>query len=85
MINQFVADIPGAKHAFKLIFSAKPFPGFQARLVWVREKFEGNWYRWDKTEQEGWPCPALFRYFETAPPEIFCRAEASDHHPQWRR
>lgn len=85
MINRFVADIPGAKHGFKLIFSAKPFPGYQARLIWVREEYEGNWYWWDETEQEGWLCPALFKYFETAPPEIYCRAEASDHQPLWRR
>jgi hypothetical protein len=85
MINQFTADIPGAKHGFKLIFSAKPFPGYQARLTWVREEYEGNWYSWDEIKQEGWLCPALFKYFETAPPEIYCRAEASDHQPLWRR
>jgi hypothetical protein len=85
IINRFVADIPNAKHGFKLIFSASPFPGYQAKLAWVREEYEGNWYRWDGSEMEGWLCPALFKYFESAPSEIYCRAEASDDQPLWRR
>jgi hypothetical protein len=85
MIDRFVADVPGAEHGFKLIFSAKPFPGYQARLSWLREEYEGNWYRLDESEQEGWLCPALFKYFEKVPKEIYCRAEASDEKPLWRR
>jgi hypothetical protein len=85
MIDRFVASIPGAKHGFKLIFSAKPFPGHQAKLTWLREEYEGNWYRWNDTDQEGWLCPALFKYFEKAPQEIYCRAEASNEMPLWRR
>jgi len=25
---------------------------------------------------EGWLCPALFRYFDKAPPELYVKAEA---------
>ncbi len=78
MIDEFVSDIPGAKHGFKLYFSEFRFPGYQASLTWIREEYEGNWYRWDATGQEGWLCPALFRYFDAAPLNTYCRAEATE-------
>ncbi len=83
MINEFVKNIPGAKHGFKLYFSSKPFPGYQADLTWLREEFEGNWYAWTSTGQEGWICPALFKYFEKAPERIFSKAEAMEL-PLWK-
>lgn len=76
MIDSLVADIPDARQGFRLLFSAAPFPGVQRRLQWVREEMGGNWYRADKPPSEGWLCPALFRYFETAPLELFVKAEA---------
>jgi hypothetical protein len=85
MIDRFVANIPNAKHRFKLIFSANPFPGYQTELHWVREEHDGNWYRWSEMGQEGWLCPALFKYFETAPAKIYCRAEPAEIQPVWRR
>jgi hypothetical protein len=75
MINDLVQDIPNARQGFRLLFSASPFPGFQRRLEWVREEFGGNWYRADQPAIEGWLCPALFRYFETAPAELYAKAE----------
>ena len=75
MIDRFVADIPDAQGGFTLLFSAKPFPFHQARLVHDRAEYEGNWYRWPDTDMEGWLCPALFKYFTDAPAEIYCRAE----------
>jgi hypothetical protein len=76
MIDRMVAGIPGAERGFRLLFSAAPFPGFQAELEWVREEMEGNWYRWSGTSMEGWLCPALYRYFEKAPKRIYVRVEA---------
>jgi hypothetical protein len=78
MIDDLVRDIPNARQGFRLLFSAAPFPGFQRRLEWVREEMNGNWYRADEPPGEGWLCPALFRFFETAPPEVFVRAEPID-------
>lgn len=74
MIDDLVSDIPDARQGFRLLFSTGPFPGFQRKLQWVREEMGGNWYR--DNEMEGWLCPALFRYFESAPPELFVKAEA---------
>ncbi|NJK29582.1 MAG: hypothetical protein HC851_20310 [Acaryochloris sp. RU_4_1] len=76
MIDRLVADIPHADRGFKLIFAQTPFPGYQAQLNWVREEFGGHWYHWQAHNLEGWLCPALFKYFETAPQHLFCQAEA---------
>ncbi len=35
----------------------------------------GTWYYSDHYKMEGWLCPALFKYFPTAPREIYVRAE----------
>lgn len=75
MIDDLVRDIPNAQQGFRLLFSPSPFPGFQRRLEWVREEMEGNWYRADEPPVEGWLCPALFHYFESAPPELYVKAE----------
>jgi hypothetical protein len=84
MIDKYVQDIPGAKHGFKLYFSASPFPSHTASLTWLRPEYEGNWYQWDSNGQEGWLCPALFKYFDAPPEKIFCKAEAVDM-PLWRK
>ena len=76
MIDFLVRDIPNAKSGFRLLFSASAFPGFQKRLVWQREEHGGNWYACDDPPMEGWLCPALFRYFNEAPRELFVNAEA---------
>ena len=75
MIDRVVAGIPGAEAGFILVFSASPFPGHQFRLEWRREDGGGNWYYSPQLELEGWLCPALFRYFETAPREIFAQVK----------
>ena len=45
MIDDLVADIPNARQGFRLLFSPAPFPGYQRRLEWDRQEFDGNWYR----------------------------------------
>jgi hypothetical protein len=76
MINELVEGIPHAREGFRLLFSADPFPGHQRKLTRVREEYGGWWYSLDDTRAEGWLCPALFRYFEEAPEEIYVKAEA---------
>lgn len=75
MIDFLVSGIPNAKSGFRLLFSAAPFPGYQKKLVWRRVEMGGNWYACDDPPMEGWLCPALFRYFDQAPPEIYVKAE----------
>ncbi len=75
LIDMMVAEILDAERGFRLIFSAGPFPGFMARICHQREEMGGHWYRWDEKNAEGWLCPALFKYFATAPDDIYARAE----------
>src|SRR4051812_47045021 len=78
MMDRLVASVPGAEKGFRLLFSATPFPGFMARLEWRREEHGGNWYYSPEFDMEGWLCPALFKYFETAPKEIYVRQRGKD-------
>jgi len=75
MIDTLVQNSPNPDRGFKLLFSANPFPGYQAELVWVRQEYGGHWYRWQLHNKEGWLCPALFKYFSEAPVKIYCKAE----------
>ena len=76
LISRLSANIPGADKGFCLLFSASPFPDFQAKLEWRREDFGGNVYYCPQFEMEGWLCPALYRYFDETPKEIYAKAEA---------
>jgi hypothetical protein len=73
IIDILTKDIPDAASGFKLVFSPQRFPGFTARFDWRRPEHGGNWYGWAERGIEGWLCPALFKYFETAPKEIFVK------------
>ena len=44
-------------------------------LEWRREESGGNRYFSPQFDMEGWLCPALFKYFASAPRELFGRAE----------
>lgn len=80
-------DIENPEKGFKLYFSANAFPQYQIKADWVKEEYGGNWYevstdQWkdksfyhktDKTMM-GWLCPALFKYFEKAPKNLYIKA-----------
>jgi len=68
-----VADIPDASSGFTLIFSATPFPGYQAEFERRREEMGGTWYYSAALDMESWLCPALFRYFDAAPEKIYAQ------------
>jgi hypothetical protein len=71
MIEAVVGEIPNARKGFLLVFSEGRFPGAQFTLERLREEDGGNWYRWTERGREGWLCPALFRYYETAPDRLY--------------
>ena len=75
MIDALVAGIPNADKGFRLTFSSKPFPDFQKKLTWVRGDMDGNFYKIDDPPMEGWICPAMFRYYDKAPPELYVKAD----------
>ena len=73
IIDRMVEDIPDAANGFTLVFSATPFPGYQAELERQRAEYGGHWYRVAELDMEGWLCPALFKYFDEAPPRIYAQ------------
>lgn len=77
MIDRLVSAIPDAAAGFTMIFSAGPFPGYQADLVWQRQECGGNWYHCPQFDMEGWLCPALLKYFDEPPHEIYVQAKPS--------
>jgi hypothetical protein len=81
IIDRLVDGIPDATSGFTLLFSASPFPGYQDQLDWRREEHRGNWYYSARLDMEGWLCPALFKYFDVAPRQIFaqCKPRAVQH------
>ena len=71
MIDRVTAHIPNADKGFIMVFSQTPFPDHQFRLEWRREERGGNMYHSQELEIEGWLCPALMRYFDAVPSEIY--------------
>ena len=72
-VDRAVANIPNADEGFLLLFSSKPFPGFQFRVEWRRPDVSGDWYYSPDFDLEGWLCAALLRYFPEAPKEIYAQ------------
>jgi hypothetical protein len=64
-----------AAPGFRLIFSAVPFPGHQLAASRVGEEGGGTWYEESEGKARGWLCPALFRYFTSAPDHLYVRVE----------
>jgi len=82
MIDRLVGHIPDARKGFRLLFSADPFPGYQAAFTRARSEYGGTWYREraaggraGAAPAEGWLCPALFKYFDAAPETLYAKAE----------
>ena len=76
MIDKMVEDIPNADKGFRLIFSARPFPNYEAKLIWTKKQNGGNWYHCDQYNIDGWLCPAMYKYYGEAPKELYGKAEA---------
>jgi hypothetical protein len=76
MIDVLVKDVPNSQEGFRLLFAANPFPGYQKKLAWLRGDQGGNYYKLDDPPLEGWICPAMFRYYKDAPPNLYIKAEA---------
>lgn len=77
----FVAGVPEIidhlvgpdRDRFQCFFAEMPFPGADIMLVHEYAEFGGHWYRLHGTEYTGWLCPAIFKYFESAPEQIYVR------------
>ena len=68
IIDTIVGD--ESQNEVEVIFSDRAFPGEDIRMLeFIRPEEGGARYSYGK--MEGWLCPALFKYFETAPEKIF--------------
>jgi hypothetical protein len=75
ILDNLVSHIPNADKGFAMVFSAKPFPGHQYRFEWLRPEGSGNIYHSADLNLEGWLCPALLRYFDGPPQELFVQVK----------
>jgi hypothetical protein len=75
IIDRMVEGIANAAAGVTILFSARPFPGYQHEFLWRREEHGGNWYASPEYGLEGWLCPALFKYFEQAPERIYVQVK----------
>lgn len=78
MLDLATSSIEGAEGGFNLFFSACPFPNHTLKLEWRRQESGGNWYFCPQYGFEGWLCPALFKYFSQAPPELYAKPEPKE-------
>src|SRR5690606_30685050 len=69
-LSYLVREIPDARRGFRLLFSAGPFPGYQVKVCRAEDEMGGTWYESDDPPMKGWLCPALLRYFDSAPAEL---------------
>jgi hypothetical protein len=76
MIDEITSHIPNAAGGFIMVFSQAPFPDHQFRLEWRKEDRGGNVYYSQALDLEGWLCPALLRYFEDKPTEIYVQVKS---------
>jgi hypothetical protein len=72
----FVSGIPELIDKLVVDAGISNAHGYQTKVVWRRRESGGNWYYSEKYDQEGWLCPALFKYFRRAPKDIYVKAEA---------
>jgi len=73
IIDIKVDGIPDSDKGFTLFFSSGPFPGYHVVLKWAGREDNGNWYFEESTGMWGWLCPALMRYFDEVPKEIYAQ------------
>jgi hypothetical protein len=52
MIDVLVQDIPGATNGFRCYFPARPFPGYQKKLTWLRATWVETNYRMEEPAME---------------------------------
>jgi hypothetical protein len=83
-------EIHNPELGFQLLFSASLFETVDysdvVRLDLLKLDLGGAWYelvRYGKT-MEGWLCPALLKYFDKPPDEIYLKAEPISHHGRLR-
>ena len=76
VLCDLLANSVGSNDKFTAIFSKDDFPNQQIRLDWKRFECNGNVYHAPKFNHDLWLCPALLKYFDTAPKCIYLLVKA---------
>ena len=80
IIDTMVKGIKDAEDGFMLWFSGEPFEGanevFSLANKDGKENRCGNDYKYDKDGRIGWLCPAMYKYFNIAPQNMYFKCEA---------
>jgi hypothetical protein len=63
--------IKKAVKGLRVVFAGRKFPGSQLELRRGKKESGGAWYS-TEDELEGWLCPALLKFFQKAPPKLYC-------------
>lgn len=91
IIDDMVEDLPHPEQGFQALFSASPFPEWRFRLKKLPSVMDGDPmecgtdYVAEWSGDEGWLCPALFHYFQTAPTYIYIQVMALPRPSLWTR
>jgi hypothetical protein len=70
-----LAALVGNTDAVTLVFSQFKFPSHQLVLDWLRPDGGGNLYIVKSMAHQVWLCPALLKYFDKPPRQIYVEAK----------
>jgi hypothetical protein len=76
IIDRAVAHLPNPQQGFTVLFNATGLPGADIILTKLEEDAGGNWYQCSRTGMKGWLCPALYKYYATAPDTLYIKISA---------
>jgi hypothetical protein len=75
IIDEMVKGMENPEDGFNLLFSANMFPDFTVTLSRLHEDHGGYWYECPELNMIGWLCPAMFKYFDQAPVNIYAKVK----------
>tara|TARA_B100000131_G_scaffold323266_2_gene381185 strand:- start:14084 stop:14635 length:552 start_codon:yes stop_codon:yes gene_type:complete len=79
LLDMLTHKIPDAEDGVLVLFSGSPFPDYQVHLHWDCEEMGGNVYQTIGDKQVGshelWLCPALLKYYQQAPKDIYLQVK----------
>jgi hypothetical protein len=75
IIDQAVIHLPNVNAGFTVLFNNTGLPKPDLVLSKLYEEAGGNGYKCDPTGMQGWPCPALYKYYPVAPDQLFIKIQ----------
>jgi hypothetical protein len=73
IIDQAVQHLPNPEAGFMVLFNDTGLPQADLVLQKLEEDAGGNWYQCAASGRKGWLCPALYKYYPTAPQNLFIK------------